>query len=483
MKQEEGKKLIEELISLPQETETVEFKQNNSDPDRIGECISALANSANLEEARCAYLVFGIQDKEHRIIGTKVQPKEQKVGNTNLEIYLQQNLNPKSDFHIDEIEYDNCKVVIFSIPPAITKPVTFRGEGYIRIGNSTTKLKDHEEKERRIWVNTDRRNFERGVAKKNLSPGEILKLLEYDVFFTLTKETMPSQTDSFVEKMKQYGLVEKTSHGKYDVLNIGALLFAKNLGDFQSVKRKSVRVIVYSGNTRDKREREEEYTSGYASSFGEILRFIYEKLPVNEEITKVLREEKKMYPDIAIREFVANALIHQDLSVTGMGPMIEIFDTRIEITNPGQPLIEPDRFIDHPPRARNEDIAKLMRQAGICEEAGTGIDRALIKIGLYQLPAPKFEVVYGSQHGATRVILYAHRDLKSMTEEERVRACFQHCVLQFIDDKRMTNATLRERLGIADNSYTTATKIIKKTEQKNLIKKAESTRSYVPSWV
>ena len=185
-----------------------------------------------------------------------------------------------------------------------------------------------------------------------------------------------------------------------------------------------------------------------------------------------------MYPEVAIREFVANALIHQDLSISGAGPMIEIFDNRIEITNTGEPLIDTDRFIDHPPRSRNEDMASFMRQIGVCEEGGTGIDRALIGIALYQLPAPNFE----RYENFTKVTLYAHKNLRDMTLDDKVRACFQHCVLKYVENSRMTNATLRERLGIEEKNYPAASIIIKATIEKKLIKESERPKEYVPVW-
>lgn len=95
-----------------------------------------------------------------------------------------------------------------------------------------------------------------------------------------------------------------------------------------------------------------------------------------------------MYPGIAIRELVANALIHQDFTVTGAAPMVEIFDERVEITNPGEPLVDTSRFIDAPPRSRNEQLAATMRRMGVCEEGGSGIDKVVESIELSQLPAP-----------------------------------------------------------------------------------------------
>ena len=68
--------------------------------------------------------------------------------------------------------------------------------------------------------------------------------------------------------------------------------------------------------------------------------------------------------------------------------MIEIFSDRMEITNPGEPLIDTLRFIDAPPRSRNEDLAAMMRRMKICEEGGTGIDKVISEVEIYQLPPP-----------------------------------------------------------------------------------------------
>jgi len=478
MNHEQLQQLIKNLTSLPAETETVEFKENNFNKEEIGKRISGLSNSANLKSEKSAYMVFGVQDETHDVVGTIFHPKQEKVGTTELEHWLQQHLTPKVDFSIFEFDYQGKSVVLFQIPPATTKPVAFNNIAYVRIGSATRKLQDFEDKERNIWNNVHNKNFEKNIAKENVSISKVLELLDYSKYFSLTKQELPSETSKFIEKMAQHGLVKKVFDDQYDITNLGAILFAKDLGEFSSVKRKAVRVILYKGTTRADIIKEQEGHLGYASAFEGLLTYINDKLPSNEEISKSLRKEVKMYPEVAIREFVANALIHQDLSIHGAGPMIEIFEDRIEITNTGEPLIDTDRFIDHPPHSRNEDMASFMRQIGVCEEGGTGVDRALINIALYQLPAPKFEKYTGS----TRVTLYAHKALKDMSMDDKIRACYQHCVLKYVENKRMTNATLRERLGIGEKNYPAASAIIKNTIEKGLVRQAEKPKEYVPIW-
>ena len=89
---------------------------------------------------------------------------------------------------------------------------------------------------------------------------------------------------------------------------------------------------------------------------------------MNEEIGMAFRKDVKMFPELAIRELVANALIHQDFTERGAGPMIEIFDDRVEVINPGKPIMSTMRFVDHNPQSRNEKLAHFMRRLNICEE-------------------------------------------------------------------------------------------------------------------
>lgn len=71
-------KLVLELCKLPQETGWVEFKHNNCDPKMVGEDISALANSAVIADRSYAYMIWGVDDNTHEIIGTKVSLKKKR---------------------------------------------------------------------------------------------------------------------------------------------------------------------------------------------------------------------------------------------------------------------------------------------------------------------------------------------------------------------------------------------------------------------
>ena len=123
------------------------------------------------------------------------------------------------------------------------------------------------------------------------------------------------------------------------VTNLGAILFSRQLDAFPSLARKALRIIRYDGADRSSPKREKMFPYGYAAGMEKIWETLDIFLPMNEVIKKGERLDSKLYPDIAVRELLANALIHQDFSITGTGPIVEIFSDRLEITNPGPSLL------------------------------------------------------------------------------------------------------------------------------------------------
>jgi len=153
-------------------------------------------------------------------------------------------------------------------------------------------------------------------------------------------------------------------------------------------------------------------------------------------------------------------LIHQDMTISGAGPQVELFNDRLEITNPGEPLVQTDRMIDLPPRSRNEALASLMRRMNLCEEQGSGLDKVIINVEIFQLPPPKFQ----ANEQTMQVVLYAPRPFAEMTIDERVRACYQHAVIKYLSGERMKNATLCGRFGIEAKNAAQASQVIKRLD-------------------
>jgi predicted HTH transcriptional regulator len=484
MTEENLKNMIDELRFLPSETEWVEFKENRCEKNELGEYISALANSACLHDKQKAYLVFGVKDQDHLVVGTSVKLKRIKVGNEELENWLCRFLEPRVDFKFVEFPYNGHNVSIVVIDPARIQPVRFKGIAYIRVGSYKRKLIDFPGKERKIWAKNNQSVFETELAAKNVSDDETLKILDFPSYFKLTNQNIPTSKQAILDKLQQEKLITEAAGGVYHITNLGAILFAVDLNRFDRLARKAIRVIFYKGKSRLETIKEQVGRYGYAVGFEGLIEFINDRLPVNEVIVKALRKEVKMYPALAIRELVANAIIHQDFSITGAGPMVEIFSDRIEISNPGSPLIDTLRFIDHLPQSRNEKLAALMRRMNICEERGSGIDKVIYSIEMFQLPAPNFI----ADENFLKVILHGPMSLRQMDKADKIRACYQHCALKFVAGEYMTNSSLRERFNIEEKNYPTASRIIADTIDEGLIKdydpgkKSKKYARYIPFW-
>jgi len=477
--------LLCELTRLPNETEWVEFKHNNADPQTIGEYISALANSAALMGKQTAYMVWGVDNDSHDVIGTSFRPALARHKQQELESWLLQKTAPKIHFRFFELTTpdEGVAVVILEIQAASHTPVQFDGVEYIRVGSYKKKLRAFAEKERELWRVFDRVPFEQQLAAEHVSADEVLKLLDYPAYFDLTDLPLPDGRNAILSALEADKLIQRSDSGQWHISNLGAVLFARQLQRFDTLARKSVRLILYQGDGRFETIRELEVSKGYAVGFEGVIDYLKALLPSNEEIGKAFREEVPMYPELALRELVANAIIHQDFSLRGTGVMVEIFATRLEITNPGVPLVDTQRFLDTPPQSRNEALASFMRRLHVCEERGTGIDKVVFQTELYQLPAPVFERT--ELH--TRAIIFAHKAFREMNSEEKIRACYLHCCLRHVNRKPMNNASVRERFGIEAHNKSQASNIITASVKAGFIRAFDPAvgakgRRYVPFW-
>ena len=475
--------LVRELCKLPYETGWVEFKVNKSDPQDIGEYISALANTAALHGQAHAYMLWGIENGTHDVVGTRFSPAAKRKGNEPLESWLLRLLNPRVAFRFHEVLVNEHRVILLEIEPARRYPVAFSGVEFIRVGSVKKKLKDFPEKEQALWQVFNTVMFEDGVAAERMSAEDVLLTLDYPTYFALLKAPLPDGHAPILNALQRDRLIRPCAAGGFDVMNLGAILFAKRLDDFSGLKRKAARVIQYRGTGRMEPLKEQEGNRGYASGFEGLVTYVNAALPTNEVVGQALRETVPMYPELAVRELVANALIRQDFLVTGAGPTVEIFNDRIEITNPGEPLVDTQRFVDNPPWSRNEALASLMRRFGICEERGSGIDKVVFQAECYQLPAPLFE----APKGFTRAVLFAPKTVASMDKTERVRACYLHACLKRVMQDYLTNASLRERFGIKANNRAIVSRYIREAVDTGMIKAfdeyaGKKMMKYIPFW-
>jgi predicted HTH transcriptional regulator len=468
------------LSPIPHELNELDWKLDLSDDStRIAQHISAFGNLIG-----GGFFAFGLSSNAE-IIGiaqSQTDPILRKLANI-----ARDAMEPpqKIDHFVDDSFGKN--ILFVHILESDEKPVHIHGKGmefsFIRSGGQTRKM-SRQELATAVMQSRQVRYEELEALKS--STAKILELIDYDKFFKMLNVPLPGSQDAIVEELVNHKIVYR-NNDNFSITNLGAITAAKNFLQFPGKERFSVRVIRYKGTARIETEMEKEFIQGYGVGFQELIRYIVGELPASEVIQDALRKNVPVYPEITIRELVANALIHRDFTITNTNPMVEIFSDRMEILNPGRllPTVKVDRLIDAVPESRNELFAGLMRRMGVCEERGSGIDKALFAVEVYGLPPVKFI----EEGNFFKVILYAPRTLRQMTLEERLRACYQHCCLKHVSGgEKMTNTSFRKRLALKDAQYALAWRIIDTALEQNIIKpvnpesKSRKYAAYIPFW-
>lgn len=459
-------------ISTPSEHQQLEFKEakNQFDNDKLYRYCVAIANEGG------GQLLLGVSDQRPRkIVGTKA---------FNNPLEMAEKLFGEIGFRVDieEVAHPDGRVLVFHIPsrPAGTA-YHLKGAYWMRSGEQLVPMT--EDQLRRIF-NEGSPDWGLEKAGENVSGQDVVELLDTQTFFELLKLPYPSARSGVIERLKDKSLIGSSSSGAhFFITRLGALLLAKSLADFPMLSRKAPRVIVYEGHSKTKTKSDVVEQKGYAVGFQNLVRYIMSQLPQNEVIEDTLRKERKLVPEIVIRELVANALIHQDLKETGTSVMVEIYADRVEISNPGEPIVPTERFIDGY-QSRNERLAEIMRRFGICEEKSSGIDKVIEAAGLYQLQAPIFQTLLRR----TNVIIAGTKNFSQLDREARVRACYQHCALRHVMRLPTNNQSLRERFKLPETKSVAVSQVIAATVADNLIKPdAQSTGArkfarYIPFW-
>lgn len=449
----------------------------------IGEDISALANSATLNDRDYAYLIWGVDDGSHEIVGTKVRLQLEKKGEQELENWLRYLLSKNADFEFYDTEVDGKHVELIRIHKALNEPVAFQKIDYIRSGSYTKKLNEFPTFRAQLWDKLRHSLFEDVRVKIDQRYEDIIRLLQVDAYFTLLKIPQPTEKDAVIHYFNEDRIIRKQDNGLYSITNLGALLFAKDLNEFARLGRKSMRVVQYKGKNRLLLQKEESFVQGYAVCFENIVRYVNALLPSNEDVNTVQLSTISKFPLPSIREAIANSLIHQDLYITGAAPVVEIFENRVEVTNPGTPLVDVLRIIDNPPKSRNEKLASLMRRLKMCEELGRGWDRMVLACEAQFLPAPRIDVFQDS----TKVTLFSKIEFSNIPMEEKLWSCYLHACLMYVQGEVLTNKSLRDRFGVKETSAGSISRLIKESVREKLIKPidpdtAKRYMKYIPIW-
>jgi predicted HTH transcriptional regulator len=453
--------LKDSLYPIPSELNELDWKSGLSDKtERLAQHISAFANMKG-----GGILVYGVNNDGICFDLTKeeIDKTIQTLGNI-----AQNNLVYAIPIEHSVMMFEGHSLLFIFIPEQSDKPVHLRGKdiysSYHRSAGQTVKMSRNQVKA--LIAASQGITFEQQTAKEGLAREEVLKLLNYKALYRILDKNVPQSTDAIIERLSDYHLCKQVGES-WTITNLGAILFANELKDFPNMEGHEVIVRKYMGTNNRQQEFEQHGVYGYAVGFEGLVDFIMRN--TSSEQIDVKREEVPTYPRVAIREFVANALVHQDFAITGMPVTIEIFSNRLSITNAGAPLNDINRLIDLPPQSRNEQLAQMMFILGICERRGSGIDRAIAAVEEMFLPPVKF--TKSDQH--TRVFMYPQKNLKEMTKQEKISACYQHACLMYEDGDKINNQSVRERFELSKNDTSIASRIIADTLEAGLIKPAD----------
>lgn len=461
-------------LTAPTETEHLEFKEAKQqfDTAKLLRYCAALANEGG------GHLVLGVTDRPPRqVVGSQAFASAPDLNR--IKAYIVEKLRMRVE--VVELPHPDGRVLVFEVPSRpIGQPLDFEGAYLMRAGEDLVPMTPDQLK--RIFAEGQPDWFSQ-AAKQGASADEVIALLDTQTYFDLSQLPYPTSREGVLARLSGEGLIVQTARG-WTITNLAAILLAKKLDAFSpALARKAPRVVIYQGMDKLHTREDKPGNRGYAVGFESLVDFVHSAAPQNRFVEQAVREEVKMFPKQALRELIANALVHQDFLASGASVMIEMYADRVEISNPGLPPIRVERFIDEY-RSRNERLADLMRRLGICEEKGSGVDKVIKAAELFQLPAPDFRV----SELRTTAVLFAHEDFSAMSKADRVRACYQHCCLMYVTNQRMSNQSLRERFGVPESKAATVSLVIGAAKDAGLIKldESESTSTryarYLPFW-
>jgi predicted HTH transcriptional regulator len=429
------------------------------------------------------FLIFGIDSATASILG--VSAEQAPLIASQLANLGRDALEPPLTIDHAIVDWDGAPLLFVHIPEHSVKPIHLRGkdlqQAWIRSGGTTRKASRQEIGA--LLLNSQTPKWEQLRACPRLSVDEAVARLDAAAVAKLLQRPLP-KGDELAAWMAEENLLELEGDGAY-VTNFGAMAAARDLRQFEPLDRKGVRVVRYRGLNKVETIDEQLGRKGYAVGLGGLIRQLMQILPHSEVIREALRTETSLYPELALRELIANALIHQDFTLSGTGPMIEIFDNRIEFTSPGSllPGKVPDRLIGTTPVSRNEKLAGAFRRYRLCEERGTGFQKVVLHAEIFGLPPVGF---VPAEH-AFKVVLYAPRRFAEMSQSERIEAAYQHAVLKYVSSGALTNTSLRERLKMSERQRTQVSNLIADAVNAGRIKRKDPDSGnkfaeYVPYW-
>lgn len=389
------------------ENEVVEFKEANNDYDKnkIGQYFSAISNEANLKGLQCGWLVFGVRNKDKKIVGTDYR---NTPGLEKLKHEISTNTTGSISFiEIYEVypivDGEKKRVIMFQIPAAATGiPTGWNDHYYGRNGESLGALSIEEQ---------DRiRGQEKKDWSKQILPGATIDCLD--------KNAIAIAREKYKEKMNRPHIAEEVDNMTDEefliktkliingnITNAAMLLLGNEDHDhlFNAPPEASWRLYNAADDVKDYEVFKVPFITLSDRIFGKIRNLTYRYMP--NQLT-LFPTETKQYDMWLLRELMNNCIAHSDYTLGGRIYLNELED-KILLTNPGTFLpgsIEVALQKNYnPPFYRNQLLAETMRAFNMIDTQSMGIRRVFKIQQERYFPLPDYDFSIMNQVG---VVIY-----------------------------------------------------------------------------
>lgn len=420
---------------------------------------------------------MGIDDSTREIVGTTFDPLIQKVKGRELSSWLRNMLSDNAVFEFIECHVDGKRTIILKVGASSGYPVSFRSREYIRDGSYTKLLVERPQLASVLWSSLNSSLMEMAPAMEDCTEDDIIKTLSTETIVSLLRMPPSLNDGSLLDAFVDNGILLRQDYGMFSITNAGALLFAKDLTDFGLLSRRALRIVRYNGDSKVEIGRQYQDDRGYAVGFESNVHMIMMMLPSKEVLHSGRAVLSEDFSEAVIRELLTNAMVHQDLSVTGMNLAVEVFSNRVEISNPGTMLIAEDRLMDSAPRPRNNRMASLMKRMGFAEGMGSGWDKIVDTSEENRTTVPKVE----TNPNGTRIIIKGPTRIEDLLSGDLVWNCYMHACSRYMKGAVMTVQTLGRRFDTDDSER--ISKVIEYTADSELVKEDSlSSKGFVPYW-
>lgn len=450
MTNEELIQLIDELRTLPRETEWVEFKKGTATAnERLGMYISGLSNSACVKNQDFAYLIFGVDDVTHEVIGTKFNFKSAKEGNQELELWIKRNTTPTLNFEHYVCQYNqNVRVELFSIPAAKGEPIGFMNYQKIRIGTSLTDLKNYPDLIRMIY-NSQIDWSAKIIENASIDDLDPIAIANARIKFKEKNSNKPwfGEIDSW-DNAKFLDRAKITINGK--ITNTAILLLGKE--EAAHYISPAVAQITWKLDTEESAY--EHFEIPLFSTVNEVIKRIrnvkYKFFPDNQ----LIATEVQKYDTEVILEALNNCIAHQDYGRNSRIILVEKVNKLIFTNAGGFFEGKAEDYCEGnltPQKYRNKWLANAMVNLNMIDSLGFGISK------MYRSQMKRFFPLPDYTHTtANEVVLeiYGHT----------IDVNYSKLLIEKKDALSLTEVVLLDRVQKGLNITEDAAKLLKKSK-------------------